>query len=100
MLFFLTTYTCGGKMQTQNDIQPRKNFKEGIIMKREQIDEKFKWDISSIYKTIEDYEKDFSIVKDNISKFEQYLKIPAIFVTFEGKNTEFRIKNTWPWSNV
>ena len=41
-------------------------------MKREQIDEKFKWDISSIYKTIEDYEKDFSIVKDNISKFEQY----------------------------
>ena len=44
-------------MQAQINLQPRKNFKEGIIMKREQIDEKFKWDISSIYKTIEDYEK-------------------------------------------
>ena len=41
-------------------------------MKRNEIDEKFKWDISSIYKTIEDYEKDFNIVKENITKFKEY----------------------------
>ena len=51
---------------------PRENLKEGIIMKRNEIDEKFKWDITTIYKNIEEYEKDFAQVKNNIPKFEQY----------------------------
>ena len=41
-------------------------------MKRNEIDEKFKWDITTIYKNIEEYEKDFAQVKNNIPKFEQY----------------------------
>ena len=41
-------------------------------MKRNEIDEKFKWDITTIYKNIEKYEKDFAQVKNNIPKFEQY----------------------------
>ena len=38
-------------------------------MKRNEIDEKFKWDITTIYKNIEEYEKDFAQVKNNIPKF-------------------------------
>ncbi len=41
-------------------------------MKRNEIDEKFKWDITTIYKNIEEYEKDFAQVKNNIPKFEKY----------------------------
>lgn len=41
-------------------------------MKREEIDEKFKWDLSTIYPNLEEYKKDFEEVKNEIPKFEEY----------------------------
>ena len=51
-------------MQAQINLEPRKKFKEGIIMKRNEIDEKFKWDITTIYKNIEEY-RIYGIIWDN-----------------------------------
>ena len=41
-------------------------------MRREEIDEKFKWDLSKIYPSMEEYNKDFNIVKNEIPKLEEY----------------------------
>lgn len=41
-------------------------------MKREEIEDKFKWDLSTIYPNMEEYKKDFEKVKNDISKFKEY----------------------------
>ena len=41
-------------------------------MKREEIDNKYKWDLSTIYSSNDEYEKDFNQVKENIGKFKNY----------------------------
>ncbi len=41
-------------------------------MNRKEIDEKFKWDLSKIYPNIEEYNKDFLEVKNEIPKFDEY----------------------------
>ncbi len=55
-------------------------------MKREEIDEKFKWDLSTIYPSLEEYKKDFEEVKNEIPKFEKYkgrfLNSVEIFLEF------------------
>ena len=35
-------------------------------MKREEIEEKYKWDLSRMYKTEEDFMQDFKEVKDEL----------------------------------
>lgn len=41
-------------------------------MKREEIEEKYKWDLSKMYKTQEEYEKEFKEVKDKLNEIEKY----------------------------
>lgn len=41
-------------------------------MKREEIDNKYKWDLTSIYSSIEEYNKDFEFVKNEIPKLSEY----------------------------
>lgn len=55
-------------------------------MKREEIDEKFKWNIGSIYPNMTEYMKDFNEVKENIPNFKHYkgrfLESSEIFLEF------------------
>lgn len=41
-------------------------------MRRDEIDEKFKWDLNQIYSNMEEYNKDFNMVKNEIPKFQEY----------------------------
>lgn len=41
-------------------------------MNRDSIDEKYKWDLSRIYKDLDEYKEDIKLVKENISKFAKY----------------------------
>ena len=41
-------------------------------MKREEIEEKYKWDLSRMYKTEEDFMQDFKEVKDELPNIEKY----------------------------
>ncbi len=41
-------------------------------MDRNQIEEKYKWDLTKIYETDEDFEKDFDKMKKRINEFSQY----------------------------
>ena len=45
------------------------------IPKREEIDEKYKWNLTDIYKSDEDWEKDFTWIDENIKNYS----------VFEGK---------------
>jgi len=40
--------------------------------KRDEIEEKYKWDLSSIYKSDEDFEKDYNVLKEEIKTIEKY----------------------------
>ena len=44
----------------------------GDLKKREEIEEKFKWNIDKIYKNIEDWEKDFEELKSEAVKLKDY----------------------------
>ena len=39
---------------------------------RSEIDDKYKWDLTLIYKTIEDFEKDYQKAKEKIEKVSSY----------------------------
>ena len=39
---------------------------------RSEIDDKYKWDLTLIYKTIEDFEKDYKKAKEKIEKVSSY----------------------------
>lgn len=41
-------------------------------MKREEIEENYKWDLSTIYSNMDEYKKDFDEVKKDIPKFKEY----------------------------
>lgn len=41
-------------------------------MNREKINDKYKWDLDVIYSSIDDFYKDYNIVKDKIIKFKEY----------------------------
>ncbi|MBP3463896.1 MAG: oligoendopeptidase F [Clostridia bacterium] len=55
-------------------------------MKRSEIEEKYKWDLSTIYKAENEFQRDFQDVKDNFPKIEQYkgkfLESSKIFIEF------------------
>ena len=55
-------------------------------MKRKEIEEKYKWDLSRIYKTKEEFMQDFKQVKDELPKVEKYqgkfLDNSDIFIEF------------------
>ena len=42
------------------------------LAKREDIDEKYKWDLSKIYKTLEDWEDEYNQVNSMLPEFEKY----------------------------
>ena len=42
------------------------------LKKREEIDDKYKWKIDKVYKSIEDFEKDFEEVKKEAVKLQDY----------------------------
>jgi oligoendopeptidase F len=42
------------------------------IPQRDEIDDKYKWNLELIYPDLEEWEKDFQYVKNNYSKFEQF----------------------------
>jgi len=42
------------------------------LLERNQIEEKYKWDLSDIYESVEDWEKDFNWIKQNLSQYEKY----------------------------
>ena len=44
-------------------------------MERENIDTQYKWDLSKIYKSSEEFNNDIKLVKEEILKFRQYEKI-------------------------
>ena len=39
---------------------------------RSEIEEKYKWDLTTIYETIEKYEQDIKIVKEEIEHVKKY----------------------------
>ena len=41
----------------------------GSLPSRAEIEEKYKWDLSYIYKSDKEWESDFKWVEDNLSKF-------------------------------
>ena len=41
-------------------------------MKREEIEEKYKWDLSKMYKNKEEYEKEFNEIKNKLNDIEKY----------------------------
>ena len=41
-------------------------------MKREEIEEKYKWDLSKMYKNKEEFQKDFQEVKQSLPEIEKY----------------------------
>ncbi len=55
-------------------------------MKREKIEEKYKWDLTLAYKTTEDFMKDFNYVKEelpNVEKYkEKFLETSDTFIEF------------------
>ena len=55
-------------------------------MKREEIEEKYKWDLSKMYKSQEEYEKDFNEVKNRINEIEKY---KGIFLNSVNEFKEF-----------
>ena len=42
------------------------------IAQRNEIDDKYKWNLEKIYPSLEDWERDFQYVKDNYLKIEEY----------------------------
>ena len=40
--------------------------------KRDEIEEKYKWDLSSIYKSDEEFENDYNVVKEEIKEISKY----------------------------
>ncbi len=54
------------------------------LLKREEIKEADKWDLGSIYKSLEDYNKDYEIAKSNINKLKEMQG------TFLNNSTEFK----------
>jgi len=42
------------------------------IKSRDQIEEKYKWDLTHIYKTEEEWENDFKWVKDNLNRYSSF----------------------------
>ena len=55
-------------------------------MKREEIEEKYKWDLSKMYKNKEEFQKDFQEVKQSLPEIEKYkgkfLENAEIFLEF------------------
>ncbi|UCD62696.1 MAG: oligoendopeptidase F [Candidatus Zixiibacteriota bacterium] len=45
---------------------------EGAIPERADIDEKYRWRVEDIYATVDDWEKDFTVVEQNLARFEKY----------------------------
>ena len=41
-------------------------------LKRDEIEEKYKWDLSSIYKSLEEFESDYNKLKEEIKTIEKY----------------------------
>ena len=44
----------------------------GSILDRSEVEEKYKWDLSSIYKSDDDWEKDFKWVSENTSNYKNF----------------------------
>jgi len=42
------------------------------LLERSQIEEKYKWDLSDIYQTEEEWEEDFNWIKQNLSQYKKY----------------------------
>jgi oligoendopeptidase F len=42
------------------------------VPRREDIEEKYKWNLTDIYKTDEDWEKDFSWIEENLNKYTRF----------------------------
>ena len=45
----------------------------GSLPNRKEIEEKYKWDLSDIYKTDEDWETDFKWVKEKIPEYDKFI---------------------------
>ena len=75
-------------------------------MKREEIDNKYKWDLSTIYSSNDEYEKDFNQVKENIGKFKNYkedfLNTPERFLEFMElyQNTNRKLEKLCMYSHL
>ncbi|HSP87804.1 MAG TPA: hypothetical protein VLN45_06705, partial [Ignavibacteriaceae bacterium] len=58
-----------------NKSNPKKKFSPvevSSVPVREKIEEKYKWDLTHIYKTDDDWEKDFSWVENNLQEYEKF----------------------------
>jgi oligoendopeptidase F len=42
------------------------------LLERSQIDEKYKWDLSDLYKSVNNWEEDFNWVEDNLHKYQNF----------------------------
>lgn len=75
-------------------------------MKREEIDNKYKWDLSTIYSSNDEYENDFNQVKENIGKFKNYkedfLNTPERFLEFMElyQNTNRKLEKLCMYSHL
>ena len=47
-------------------------YRKENIMSRDKIDNRYKWDLSAIYRSIEEFNEDYNKVKDNIDKLSSY----------------------------
>ena len=45
---------------------------ENTIKKREKIEDKYTWDLSTIFTSLEDWEKEFNELEESVSTFEKF----------------------------
>ena len=45
-----------------------------MVLDRKDIDKKYKWDLTAIYKTVDDFNKDFKLCEEKIASFKEYEK--------------------------
>lgn len=77
-----------------------------MILERKDIDKKYKWDLSVIYKTEEDFNKDFKIAEGKIKDFKKYEKTmiksaeSLLSALRDMTEIELLINNLWEYSSL
>ncbi|MCX7958184.1 MAG: oligoendopeptidase F [Deltaproteobacteria bacterium] len=61
MIIFIAAHQQGGVVMKKSDIQ-----------ERGQIDAKYKWDLTHLYKSVDEWKKDKDFILNNLKEFEKY----------------------------
>lgn len=77
-----------------------------LFMRRDNVDEKYKWDLSKMYVDKEHFEKDFNEVKNELPQIEKYkekfLETPDIFLEFMNvlENVSRKVEKMYTYAHL